>query len=156
MGRKSMLVIRLAKPIDVAALARLRYALRSKTDDVETESEFIQRCRAWMAEHLESKFWRAWVLEEAGEIVGALWLQLIEKIPNPTAETELYAYITNVFVLENLRGEGLGSKLLDEALTFCTQAGVNAAILWPSEKSRTLYERHGFAVRDDLMELYID
>jgi hypothetical protein len=29
---------------------------------------------------------------------------------------------------------------------------VDATILWPTPASRTLYLRHGFAVRDDLLE----
>ena len=33
---------------------------------------------------------------------------------------------------------------------------VHAIILWPTERSRPLYERNGFAVREDIMELIID
>jgi hypothetical protein len=33
---------------------------------------------------------------------------------------------------------------------------VHAIILWPTERSRSLYERQGFAVRDDMMELIVD
>lgn len=148
--------IRLATPADAEALAHLRYALRSKPQDIESASTFAERCRAWITDHLQHKFWRAWVWEEDGRIVGALWLQLIEKIPNPTAESELMAYITNVFVNEDSRGKGLGSSLLSVALEFCKRENIQTVILWPSEKSRTLYERHGFAVRDDVMELELD
>jgi GNAT superfamily N-acetyltransferase len=151
-----MLNIRLANTTDVPALARLRYALRSKPTDTETEAEFIDRCTKWMTDHLQQKLWRAWVLEEDNQVVGALWLHLIERIPNPTSETELYAYITNVFVNENSRGKGLGSKLLNEALMFCKQEKVSAVILWPSEKSHSLYRRHGFAVPADLYELVFE
>jgi GNAT superfamily N-acetyltransferase len=150
-----MIEIRLATPVDAPALAQLRYALRSRPNEIETTSIFIDRCTSWMANHLQHESWRAWVLEQDKKIIGALWLQLIEKIPNPTSEPELYAYITNVFVNESARSRGLGSRLLNEALTFCKQQSVEAVILWPSEKSRTLYERHGFAVRPDLLELIV-
>jgi len=40
-------------------------------------------------------------------------------------------------------------------LDWCRAREVHAVILWPSEKSRTLYERHGFAVRSDLLELVL-
>ena len=83
-------------------------------------------------------------------------MQLIEKIPNPTSEPELHAYITNVFVKESSRGQGVGSRLLNEAITLCKDQSVHAVILWPSEKSRTLYERHGFSVRSDLFELVLE
>lgn len=134
----------------------LRYSFRSISDnDVESEATFLTRCSSWMSERLQQSNWRCWVVEQDSAILGALWLQLIEKIPNPTSEPEFHAYITNVFINEAARGAGLGSQLLTEALTFCKQQSVHAVILWPTEKSRTLYERHGFAIRPDLLELLI-
>jgi ribosomal protein S18 acetylase RimI-like enzyme len=151
-----MISIRLAIPNDAPVLAKLRYDFRSITSsDVENKSEFLGRCERWMQEHLQQTNWRCWVAEDDQTIAGALWLQLIEKIPNPTSEAEFHGYITNVFVLESARGKGIGSRLVDEAISFCKQKPVHSLILWPSERSRSLYERHGFAVRPDLLELIV-
>jgi hypothetical protein len=57
--------------------------------------------------------WRCWVAVAEGQLVGTLWLQLLEKLPNP---------------------------------------GDEAVFLWSTPDSRRLYERHGFAVRDDLLD----
>jgi len=149
--------IRPANSADASALAQLRYQFRSVADrNLESEPEFLRRCITWMAERLQQPQWRCWIAERDKETIGALWLQLIEKIPNPTSEPEFHAYVTNVFVNESARGQGIGSQLLSEALEFCKNQSVHAVILWPSEKSRTLYERHGFQVRSDLMELVVD
>ena len=149
--------IRPANPADAPALAQLRYAFRSLTyHDIEPQTQFVQRCVTWMTDRLQTPNWRSWVAEQEDEIIGGLWLQLIEKIPNPTSEPELHGYITNVFVKESSRGQGVGSRLLNEAITLCKDQSVHAVILWPSEKSRTLYERHGFAVRSDLFELVLE
>ena len=144
--------LRAATTKDASALARLRYSFRSITDqNQENENDFLERCSQWMADRLSQGSWRCWVVEKENEIVGMLWLQLIEKIPNPTSEPEFHGYITNVFVDESLRGAGLGSQLLNEALRFCRSYPVHSIILWPSEKSRTLYERHGFSVKSNLL-----
>jgi GNAT superfamily N-acetyltransferase len=149
-----MTKIRIAQSSDAASLAQLRYSLRSISGkNVELELEFHKRCTSWMYDHLQQNNWRCFVAEEDDAIIGALWLQLIEKIPNPNSEAELYAYITNAFVKQSERNRGLGSRLLTEALTFCREQSVAAVILWPSKKSRTLYERRGFAVPSDLLEL---
>ncbi len=87
--------------------------------------------------------------------VGNIWIQLIEKIPNPTLEPEYHAYVTNFYVQEGARGKGIGSLLLEAALNWSKAQGVQAVILWPTEQSRSLYLRHGFAVREDLMEMMI-
>ncbi|MDQ3919829.1 MAG: GNAT family N-acetyltransferase [Acidobacteriota bacterium] len=149
--------IRLATESDAHALAGLRYEFRSSVGVAdERESEFVGRCRRWMSERLrEGGAWRCWVAERERELVGNLWAQLIEKIPNPAVEPERHAYITNFYVREGERGRGTGSLLLAAALGWCRTSGVHAVVLWPTERSRSLYLRHGFAVREDLLELLV-
>ncbi|HEX6728923.1 MAG TPA: GNAT family N-acetyltransferase [Pyrinomonadaceae bacterium] len=158
------LIIRLARPGEAHELARLRYTLRSRNrqpadadtrQDIESESDFLLRCSKWMTHALQQTSWRCWVAERDGGLVGALWLQLIEKIPNPAAESESFAYITNFFVKEKDRGEGIGSAVLREALKWCEQQEVHGVILWPTEKSRSLYQRHSFDVTTNLFELVL-
>ena len=149
--------IRLAETSDVPTLARLRYALRSSTGTAtEPEADFLRRCAGWMQQHLNHSHWHCWVAEVEGELIGAIWLQLIEKIPNPRSEKEHHAYITNFYVRESARGSGIGSDLLKAATTWCRVHDVDRVVLWPTDRSRSLYNRHGFAVRDDVMELIVE
>jgi GNAT superfamily N-acetyltransferase len=148
--------LRVACPADALELAKLRFAFRSTTAaSIEAGNEFVSRCSAWMAERLQSNLWRCWLVEHHETLIGTLWLQVIEKIPNPSAEPEYHAYITNFFVIESERGKGVGSRLLSSALSWCSDADVHAVVLWPTEETRSLYERFGFAVRSDLLELLV-
>jgi GNAT superfamily N-acetyltransferase len=147
--------VRAAVIADVPALARLRYEFRAALDPTaETEAAFVARCVDWMAVRLEAGTWRAWVAEEApgGAIVGTVWLHLIEKLPNPVLEPERHGYISSLYVRPAARGAGTGSTLLRACIDACAREGVDAILLWPTPASRGLYERHGFAVRDDLLE----
>lgn len=151
--------IRRATAADAEELARMRYAFRTAmAAHEEDEAAFVTRCALWMTERLEPiGAWRCWVAEDgAGAIRGHLWLQLIEKVPNPGPELESHAYITNVFVDPESRGAGAGRLLMVAALAFCREQGVDSVILWPTERSRTLYARHGFVEPDDMMELVMD
>ena len=105
-----------------------------------------------MAARLATAAWRSWVLERQGELVGSVWLQLLEKLPNPVAEPEWHGYISSLFVRPDARGSGLGSRLLVAALEECDRRGCDAVLLWPTPRSRSLYQRHGVALRDDLLE----
>ncbi|MFN2576415.1 MAG: N-acetyltransferase family protein [Pyrinomonadaceae bacterium] len=149
--------IRSGRASDAPALATLRYALRSTTGvATEPRDEFIKRCTEWMNEHLKAESrWQCWVAESDDCLIGCLWIQLVEKIPNPRAEPEYHAYLTNFFIYEYARGKGIGSQLLSTAIAWCETNEVDAVILWPTQRSRSLYERRGFAVREDLMELVI-
>lgn len=149
--------IRIATASDANMLARLRYAFRSSLGQVcESDESFVQRCTLWMQERLQDgNSWKSWIAEQGQTPVGNLWAQLIEKIPNPTSEPEYHAYLTNLYVREDCRGQGIGSMLLSEAFDWIQRNDVHAVILWPTERSRALYVRHGFSVREDLMELII-
>jgi GNAT superfamily N-acetyltransferase len=141
-------------PSDVAALARLRYEFRAGIEPaVESEQAFVERCTGWMRERLRpGGSWRCWVGHIGGAIVGSAWLQLIEKLPNPVGESGRHGYISSLYVQSAHRGTGLGSALLAACLRDADAMAVDAVILWPTPRSRSLYLRHGFAVRDDLME----
>jgi len=147
--------IRVAKPDDFKLLAQQRYAFRSEIGrNQETESAFMKRCGAWMKKAVATRnVWRCWIAESRGRFFGNVCVQLIEKIPNPVSERERHAYITNLYVVPGARGKGVGTKLLRTALTWCRRNEVDAVILWPSRRSRTLYQRHSFGVSDDLFAL---
>src|SRR5712692_8582757 len=149
--------IRLATVSDAPMLARFRYVFRSSLSSVnENEEDFVQRCSSWMQERLRAEsLWKCWVAELDHVPIGHLWLQIIEKIPNPTIEPERHAYFTNFYVREDARGSGIGSMMLSAAMDWIRTHDVDAVILWPTERSRPLYLRHGFAVRPYLMELIV-
>lgn len=68
----------------------------------------------------------------------------------------MHAYITSVFVAPDGRGGGTGAGLLEAALAYCREQGVDSVVLWPSARSRTLYARSGFETPPDMMELVLD
>jgi GNAT superfamily N-acetyltransferase len=153
----ALVTVRVGTPADAPALARLRYEFRaSLSAPDESEDAFVRRCLAWMTPRLEPEArWRAWVAESAEGIIGGVWIGLIEKMPNPIVEPEEHGYLTNFYVRESARGTGVGTALLAAALEWCTERGVHAVMLWPTQRSRPLYERHGFAPPASLMELIV-
>jgi len=151
-----MIAIRAATPADARRLAELRWEFRAaKTAPVEAEEAFVARCADWMRDALASGAWRAWVAVDRDAIVGQVWAQLISKLPNPALEREQHLYISNMFVAPAARG-GVGTRLLDAALAFAAEQRVDRVILWPTDRSRTMYQRRGFAPRDHLFELTLD
>ena len=149
-----MIAVRAATADDAPALARLRWEFRAPLGaPTEGEDAFVARCAAWMASRLAAgDAWRAWVAEDAGDVVGTIWVGLVEKLPNPMREPEEHAYVTNVYVRPRSRGAGTGSALLRAALAWCEARGVHAAVLWPTARSVPLYRRHGFDAPAALLE----
>lgn len=145
--------IRQAGPEDAGTLASLRYRFRTELDPAtEAEHAFLERCEPWMAERLRDGTWRCWIATLGNTAVGTLWLHLIQKLPNPVGHREYHGYISSVYVTPEHRDEGIGSALLEACLAHAEAEGVDALVLWPTQRSRPLYQRHGFKVHEDLLE----
>ncbi len=114
--------IRLARSSDCRALAEMRYRFRTESGSVtETKSRFMRRCTSWMRKRFRSGSypWRCWVIDDGKQLLGHVCVQLFEKMPNPVNEPEAHAYLTNFYVVPEMRGRGLGRKLLNKALSWC-------------------------------------
>ena len=145
--------IRRASAADVPALAEMRYAFRTElAPALEERASFVPRAAAWISDRLaHSRTWYAWVATVDATIVGNIWLERVEKMPNPVRESECLGYITNMFVVPECRSSSVGSELLNAVVQFAEGDGFHTLILWPSPKSRAFYARHGFEARDNML-----
>jgi GNAT superfamily N-acetyltransferase len=149
--------IRMARSGDARALADLRYRFRAETEHAtETKARFLRRCTSWMKKHFRSGSspWRCWVVDDGKQLLGHVCVQLFEKIPNPIHdEPELHAYVTNFYLVPEMRRQGFGRELLDKAVSWCRARGTDAIILWATPGSKALYRRCGFFEPTDVFEL---
>jgi len=151
---KPLARIRPATTADAAILTQLRYELRTGiAPEVTPEAGFHERCAEWMAARLPwTDVWRCWLAEdEVGEALGVVWLQFLEKLPNPVGEPGLHAYLTGFYVREAARNRGVGTALLAAALAACEERGIDTVFLWPTARSRALYVRHGFVEQTGIL-----
>lgn len=145
--------VRRAGVDDARALAVLRYEFRLEVaEPVEERAAFLRRCEEWMARELAGEHWRCWVAVADGKTVGGVWIYRLEKLPNPGGNPEAHAYLSNFFILPAFRGRGAGGAMLDAALAWCEQARIDSVFLWPTQRSKPLYMRHGFRVAVGLLD----
>ena len=131
--------IRVATSADWRALAEMRYGFRAELGSpAEPKSRFVRRCKSWMKKRFRfgPSPWRCWVLDDGKQLLGHVCVQLFEKMPNPVKdELELHAYVTNLYVIPEIRSQGFGKRLLDRALSWCRAQGTDAIILWASPEN---------------------
>lgn len=153
-GADPIVTVRMAASEDAEPLARLRLEFRASIGTPEEEHDrFLARCTDWMSERLRpDSRWRAWIATRDERIVGTVWIGLLEKMPNPIAEPEENGYLTNFYVVPDAQGMGVGTALLEASLAWCRERQIHALVLWPTVRSRPLYERHGFGAPAALME----
>jgi GNAT superfamily N-acetyltransferase len=151
--------VRQARTADAPVLARLRWAF--KQEDYEGEGEqgepaaparSVADAEGWLRERLGNGRWLAWVVESGGETCGHVFLQLVERIPEPYEDNTPVGYVTNFYVVPSQRNRGVGTALLEALRQHARSRGIEVLIVWPSERSAPLYRRAGFRPSAELLE----
>jgi GNAT superfamily N-acetyltransferase len=90
----------------------------------------------------------ALVAELDGRVVGHLFLLIAEDAIYVREELRTYAYVSDLFVREEVRGLGVGKALMAEAERFARERGLRRlmiGVLSGNARAEQLYTRLGFA-----------
>lgn len=86
---------------------------------------------------------RLWMTELDGKIVGCIAI-----VGNSDSEAQLRWFLVH----PSLRGHGLGTKLMNQALKFSRECGYKRVILWTTsdlEAAAQVYQKAGFTKTED-------
>jgi GNAT superfamily N-acetyltransferase len=87
----------------------------------------------------------AWLAELDGAPVGILWLLPSPRVPRPHMPVRWTGDVQSFWIRPELRGGGLGRRMLDALLAEADSLGFERVTVHSSEGAVTLYERAGFA-----------
>lgn len=149
-GMSNRISVRRATPGDLDELVRLR-VLMDAEDGVAAESAFPATFRDWYAVYGDR--FSIIVAELAGRLVGTVWLERVERVPRPSeVVAAALGYVTFTFVEVEHRNAGVGRRMLEFLRDEATAQRHETLIVWPSEKSVSLYHRAGFRPPNELLE----
>jgi GNAT superfamily N-acetyltransferase len=152
--------VRRALPADAPSLAELRWAFKQEDENFDETphdtGRFVQQAESWIRDRLIEGRWLAWVAETADMICGHVFLQLVERMPDPQGVDAPIGYVTNFYVTPGQRNRGIGTALLRALAEYAQTEAFNTLIVWPSERSAPLYQRADFHTPDELLELPLD
>jgi GNAT superfamily N-acetyltransferase len=108
---------------------------------------FIQ----WLEERLANGRYLAWMAETSDSqvVAGAgLWLQ--DWPPGFFDIAPYRGYILNVYTNPEYRGQGLARQLVQEAVDWCAEQHIHVVSLHASDQGRSIYEKMGFIVTNEM------
>lgn len=150
--------IRCATAEDVDAFAAQRAAIFAEMLDVAgPEAKRLDGLtRAAFVEQVARGACLVWLAEASGAVVGSSALCLIDRLPSPQNPGPVEAYLVHVYVTPSHRRIGAGSALVNAAVEAASARGLRRVRLHATEPGRALYERLGFRLRSNDMELRLD
>lgn len=151
------MMIRKAAENDFVRLAEMKWQHCAEDDEDYGESnlknadkdDFIEKFMDFLTAH---KGYNIWVAEAGGEIVSAMFVYMIPKIPKPNGKSKYIAYLTNVFTVKEYRNQKIGTQLLEHIKKVLTEEKCELIFVFPSDNSVSFYERNGFSPENEIFE----
>jgi len=147
---------RIATLADLPQIADLRWRLRVDDQPVSDRraydrfiADFISICAAeW-----ESGGIVHWIATDGGRVVGIMSVAVVRALPSPESLHDRWGYISNSYVLPEMRDVGVGRRLLTAVREWALGESLELLVVWPSERAYAFYERAGFGRHPDPLVL---
>ena len=87
------------------------------------------------------------------EIIGCGGICLYKEMPSPDNPSGQCAYLMNIYTKPELRGHGIGQKIVKWLIGQAIQRNISKIYLETSEAGKNLYNKIGFIPMHDMMKL---
>jgi GNAT superfamily N-acetyltransferase len=141
---------------DLDQLVALRWAFQTESDDGHPNlppSLFMEECRTFLADGLQSGRWSFWIAEDEEGIVSHAFVQKISMVPNPNRISDQWGYLTNCYTKPEYRSQGIGSVLMEALIQWARLIDLELLIVWPSDESLDYYKRLGFSEQNKILQM---
>ena len=138
--------IRKADPKDLSVVVDYRIAMFQTfiKDSYDWQAVKVFEIKYFQEKMRENQF-AAWVAETAeGAIIATAAVSFYETAPKPWNLESRYAFISSMYTEPQYRRQGIGGRLLKEALNYSRSQGLTHATLHASQSGKSLYESFGF------------
>jgi GNAT superfamily N-acetyltransferase len=153
------MIIREATLQDAPALARMRWDFTAEDDFIHpnaTHEEYERHFTQFLDMAISSGRWSIWVVEDAGQLVSHIFMQVIEKVPRPGRQERRFGWVTNVYTIPEYRNRGVGSQLMAQVEAWSKAQNLELMLVWPTQQSVPYYQRAGFEYAIQVLQNPLD
>jgi len=121
--------------------------------------------RIWLREHMDAGNYHAWLVcaeddsvkdglkddsMQDGQVVAGAGLWLMDWPPHMIGQGARRGNIVDVYTEQNFRRRGLARHVIETAIGWCRNNGVDTIVLHASPAGRSLYEAMGFTATNEM------
>ncbi len=119
----------------------------------ENQEEIYQANFQYYSSMLPKEQHIAVFADKGNETIGCGGVCIYREMPSPDNPNGLCAYLMNIYVRKEHRGQGVANKIVSYLIHCAKGLGANKIFLETSECGRKLYENLGFADMINYMKL---
>jgi GNAT superfamily N-acetyltransferase len=140
---------------DAGLLALLRWdnADVEQTRGEQVGAEFAAGFDEFVRAAVEGGAWVIWVAEHDGRVIGHAYVAVVGMVPRPGRLARKWGYVSGLYVAPEERDKGAGSGLVQQAVEWAKEAGLEFLMVAAAGGSVALYQRARFRRSADLVEL---
>ncbi len=96
--------------------------------------------------------YKIFIMEKNEQIIAAMFVTMIRKVPKPNKKESYIAYLTNVYTLKRVQKSGNRNRHIILHKNYLKQNRCENIIVWPSDKAIDWYTRNGFKSENEILE----
>lgn len=98
---------------------------------------------------------KAWVVKNGNHLVASGAISVISFVPVPNDTNHIIAYLHSMFTEKDFRGRKYARQIIERAIQYCKENGINRVVLNASDAGKPMYEKSGFVSSPETMRLFI-
>ncbi|HZD60431.1 MAG TPA: GNAT family N-acetyltransferase, partial [Anaerolineae bacterium] len=111
----------------------------------DEETELLSKeIKEYLLQAIPSNTFIAWIAELEGKLAGTSGMAIWQVLPKYSAPSGKIGYILNMYTLPEMRGKGIGTRLLNELIGEAKSMGLDYLNLHASKEGMKMYRKAGF------------
>jgi GNAT superfamily N-acetyltransferase len=139
-------LVRRATTKDLDVLVEHRKRMWEDMGEVDQSTPEADRVyKRWARTRLKSGRFVGFVVETPkGDVAGTGCVWIMDTQPNPWNPEGKTPYLLSMYTRPEHRGQGVATRIVEEAIAFCKKRGFHVMRLHASEQGRSVYAKLGF------------
>jgi GNAT superfamily N-acetyltransferase len=129
---------------------------KGRSIDSETFSEMEAKYREKLQHHIPDGSCKAWVIDADNRIIASGAISIVSYVPTPLDMCTDIAFLHSMYTEKDYRKKHCALRIVNQAIAYCKDRGINRIILNASDAARPLYKKIGFQSASETMRLAAD
>ena len=133
----------------------MRMRMLDETTDESMPEGLDAQIRRFVRKHMKDGTCMGVLAEVNGQVIADAVIYIFETMPDEINMIGRTAMLYNVYTLPEYRGQGIMAQMLPEVIRLAKEAGAMELKMTAAPKAIPLYERMGFHVNEDAMNMVL-